>query len=453
MTSPFPPMRKTDSGLSSRTTRETMTGTNTEMKTTTKTSADEPPRIFKCTFPNCKFSFRTDQEMKKHKSTYLDHEYCPKCDLDCESEEQILLHKIKSKKHIVCPICGIDFGSEGGRDRHIRQFHRTSQNLTCHGCQDTFRSAAGLMRHIEDGECVAISSDRLLFEQSKKLMRKEALEIPAAPLPIAPSIFDADGEGGVAIPMTLGERNREAMANQPTNKDDGIQDLIDEHWPKLGINDSSFGNGLGDLMAFTDVSVTENPKPKEKDKNKENENVGWHDKGREHVAVSAITVGSGSASTSRAGTDIAAPSGGAGALSIGPPDAGLVLEKIYRDWDPANFLDEFSGEYVCACGKRCLTKEGFEKHVLSKSQGSRQMQCPGCLKIFRSTAALIAHCESASMRCDVNETNLYAKIIDEVSGGMIQTSGYNEDGTIRYVAGEVDLRKVTVGVDLDMVGW
>lgn len=58
--------------------------------------------------------------MKRHKSTAPDHEYCEKCDLDCETEDQLLIHKIKSNKHIVCPVCGIEFGSEGGRDRHIR---------------------------------------------------------------------------------------------------------------------------------------------------------------------------------------------------------------------------------------------------------------------------------------------------------------------------------------------
>lgn len=81
-------------------------------------------------------------------------------------------------------------------------------------------------------------------------------------------------------------------------------------------------------------------------------------------------------------------------------------------------------------------------------------RCPGCLKIFKSTAALVAHWESSSTKCDVSEGNLYAQIMDEVSGGMIQIAGYNDDGTMRYEAGKVDLqKKTTVGVDLDKIGW
>ncbi|KAL4939943.1 hypothetical protein BDV06DRAFT_28260 [Aspergillus oleicola] len=446
--------------LNSSTTINTGSTTNTlkTSKTTTTTATETPPpSSIKCTFPDCTFFFRTDKEMKKHKATYPEHEYCTKCDLDCDSEEMLLLHMIKSNKHIVCPICGIEFGSEGGRDRHIRQFHRTTQNLACHGCQETFRSAAGLMRHIEDGQCTAISSDRLLFEQSKKLMRREALETFTAPVAM-PSLVDADDddEGGVPIPKSQSEKSREAMANQP-NKNGKSRSLIDEHWPKLNTKDEA-EDSIGNLVSFTEIATTINDiakdvktQDKSNDKNKEN-NV-WTSKGRELFTPSVVGSGSGAGSLpgSASGTVVVpAP----GSLSIGPLDAGLILEEIYRDWNPVNFLDEFTNEYVCACGKRCRTKDGFEKHVLSKSQGSRRMQCPGCLKIFKSTAALIAHCESATTKCNINEGRLYAQIIDEISGGMVQTSGENEDGTIRYVAGQVDLRrKVPVEVDLDKVGW
>lgn len=81
-------------------------------------------------------------------------------------------------------------------------------------------------------------------------------------------------------------------------------------------------------------------------------------------------------------------------------------------------------------------------------------RCPGCLRTFKSTAALIAHCESATVRCNINQGNAFAQIMDEVSGGMIQMAGYNEDGTLKYEAADIDvLKKTTIGVDLDKVGW
>ncbi|KAL6230890.1 hypothetical protein BDW75DRAFT_56206 [Aspergillus navahoensis] len=421
--------------------------------TMNRPKTESPPYRIKCTYPNCNFWFQTDKDMKKHKTTSSDHEYCNKCDIDFETEEHLLIHKIKSNKHIACPICGIDFGSEGGRDRHIRQFHRTAQNLTCSGCKSTFRSAAGLMRHIENGECVEIRPGYLLVEQQKKLMRKEALEIPIAPA--VPSLVDMDenDDGGVQLAITRSETNREPMANQPgsiTAKN--TNGLVDRHWSKLV--ETGLEDGMRDLMDFS--SITGNGK--ENEKNKENIS-GWVGKGRSHIfpgPSSALAPASASASgaKSEGGPGAKAASALGPRPSIGVPDAGLELTRIYKDWNPSNFVDEFTREYVCACGKRCLTKEAFEKHVLNKSQGARRMQCPNCLKVFKSTAAIIAHWESPSLKCDLSEANMYAQIVDEVSGGMIQIAGYSEDGTMRYKAGSLELRKnKATGVDLDKVGW
>lgn len=81
-------------------------------------------------------------------------------------------------------------------------------------------------------------------------------------------------------------------------------------------------------------------------------------------------------------------------------------------------------------------------------------RCPGCLRIFKSTAALIAHCESPTVRCSINQNIKYGQLIDELSGGVIQAAGYNEDGTIRYEAGKLDMPKTkTIGVDLQQVNW
>lgn len=214
-----------------------------------------------------------------------------------------------------------------------------------------------MVRHVENGECTSISQQRLLLEQSKRLMRKEALEIAEAS--ITPSIVDVDedGDGGVALPMTLGESNREAMANQPGG---GSGSLMDEHWPGLPGTEET---GLDDIMGMMALNTAARKAGQGSDK----ENERWKGKGREHSGASGA--GSGSAGGSAAVSSVGAPAG-----SIGPPDMALVLRKIYKDFDAVNFLDGFTGEYVCPCGRRCSTKEGFEKHVLSKSQGSRRME-------------------------------------------------------------------------------
>lgn len=211
------------------------------------------------------------------------------------------------------------------------------------------------MRHIEDGECLEISQERLLFEQSKKLMQKEALESSVAAS--VPSLVDIDDEaGGVELPSkTLSERNREAMANQPgrATSSTATRSLIDDHWPQLPPGETGLEHALGDLMDFS------TPEPKGKEKEKENDNASYSGKTRER------------SSSSQAGS-AAAPS--IGDASIGPPDTEFILRKVFGKWDARKFIDELTGEYVCACGKRCNTKVGFEKHVLAKSQGSRRMQ-------------------------------------------------------------------------------
>ncbi|GMG53849.1 unnamed protein product [Aspergillus oryzae var. brunneus] len=75
----------------------------------------------KCTYIGCKLVFKSEKEMKHHKKFDSEHAYCDECEEDFEDEERLLIHKIKSVKHIVCPVCGIDFGSDGGRNSHIRQ--------------------------------------------------------------------------------------------------------------------------------------------------------------------------------------------------------------------------------------------------------------------------------------------------------------------------------------------
>lgn len=85
-------------------------------------------RKFPCTFDDCPRLFTSVEEMKKHKESEPEHEYCSRCDEDFEDEERLLIHKLLTEKHIVCPICGIDFRSEGGRDGHIRQVGKSVQS-------------------------------------------------------------------------------------------------------------------------------------------------------------------------------------------------------------------------------------------------------------------------------------------------------------------------------------
>lgn len=69
-------------------------------------------------------------------------------------------------------------------------------------------------------------------------------------------------------------------------------------------------------------------------------------------------------------------------------------------------------------------------------------RCPGCFRQFKTTAALIAHCESTGTRCKINDSAHFAQIIDEISAGIIQANGY-DNGMVKYEAGELSISKDT----------
>ena len=134
------------------------------------------------------------------------------------------------------------------------QNHRADQELACHGCKEFFKSASGLMRHIEDNECSVISQTRLLQEKSKKLMIKEVLKAGEGnPMPVVPEHSDLDDiDGGVKVDR-LEATNREAMMHQPKPGQDDPTSSVDamlglKHWPKLSDKENvapRYNNGLG----------------------------------------------------------------------------------------------------------------------------------------------------------------------------------------------------------------
>ena len=47
-------------------------------------------------------------------------------------------------------------------------------------------------------------------------------------------------------------------------------------------------------------------------------------------------------------------------------------------------------------------------------------------------AAMTAHAESQSVRCDLRETNGYRQYLDQLTAGMLDTASKHGDGTKKY---------------------
>jgi hypothetical protein len=329
------------------------------------------------------------------------------------------------------------------------------QSLPCSGCNYIFKSAAALMHHIERDECPKISRIRLIQEQSKKFMIKEALnDGMGLSLPIIPNMAGQDDpdpddmNGGVKIGVSEAGKqemnNREAIANQPNPDQDDPTSSVSamlalKHWPSLGEN-APKGKSVtpSDLMAFSEMSISGTDGK---------ENVVWKGKAAARLGVESTTP--------------RRPFG------VGIPDAGQTLRILDNSWDATKFFNTFTGKYVCTCKQSFAVMRDFEEHVLMKSRAVENKQqvdfqesrlqtltavcsnrCPGCLRIFKTTSALIAHFEAPSARCDINDSQRYGQILDELTGGIIQASGFNEDGTVKYEAGKLELNTTTVSKDL-----
>lgn len=237
--------------------------------------------------------------------------------------------------------------SDGGdRCPLTRQYHRADQNLVCHGCQGVFKTASGLVRHIETDECPAISKIRLLREQTRKMCIKEALSGGRGEnLPVIPSPRNPDDiNGGVKL-GGIAKNNREAMLNRPKLGEDDPTASVDsmlalKHWPRAGQDPAPAKGSMSDLMDF---DPEDNPGPK----------------------------GNGKAEASPG------PEEQQQVVQCGPfgmnflPDAGQTLRMIQRNWDATTFFNSFNGRYICpGCGGGFADKNTFEEHTLIESHDS-----------------------------------------------------------------------------------
>ena len=61
-----------------------------------------------------------------------------------------------------------------------------------------------------------------------------------------------------------------------------------------------------------------------------------------------------------------------------------------------------------------------------------KVQCPGCSKWFDSMTAITQHAESQGVRCAIRKTNGFRQFMDQLTAGLVDTAGRNEDGTVKY---------------------
>ena len=108
--------------------------------------------------------------------------------------------------------------------------------------------------------------------------------------------------------------------------------------------------------------------------------------------------------------------------------------------DPEQYFNEFTELYECPglkCQGKFQTTEEFSDHLLGGAHVGGKTQCPSCLNKFRTTGALVAHCESGSRRCQIRKSANYNQVLRELTAGLLGTDGFLSDGSVRYTANPV----------------
>ncbi|KAI9827347.1 MAG: hypothetical protein M1819_006989 [Sarea resinae] len=410
-----------------------------DLSDTTSTAASETntngkglaTRGFPCTFADCRAIFDSAAQLKRHKSYTPSHDYCKLCDLDFEDDLGFLKHKVESTKHIVCPICSEDFKSKAGRDGHFRQFHAAEQNIKCVGCGSIFIRAGGLMQHIEKDLCGTVTRKNFEKHRATKELVNAFLNNPEGRRGssilsgAASTIASIDNGGGVSLKdleSILDEQDGGSTKGSliaPLSQKSKVKQ--DGTWPQLG-EGSEVDDSEVDLLTGADS--------------------------RSVASVSTRWGGGGGSASSKLFP-------GAPKTPVTPEEATRLEELAAANtvngfnthvWHPGSkdfraeaFKNHITDKYHCPyprCVKTYTTSFPFEAHMRSHLGDTAKLRCPCCLRLFDTATALIQHCETATSRCRINQSDKYGVAIDQFSGGLLEAKGRHEDGTIKYKGAE-----------------
>ncbi|KAL2444116.1 hypothetical protein ABEF95_015042 [Exophiala dermatitidis] len=447
----------------------------------------------KCTYADCFRHFSSREAMITHKIKDPDHSYCEKCDVDCEDDMLLFIHQLGSAAHICCPVCALEFKTAAGRDRHLEQNHRTAQKLDCAGCQERFTSASALMHHIENDECSVIRQTDFQMQRAEKQIHKDAFLASGEPFSTTASgyydpsalnanngtdllgardVYDSSRSfnnalGGPIVPDSyeqfppLSKPSAPSPATeQPTptksalgkNAQDTATNLMDFDKVEKGMAGLEIGHNAwtkwaqggkaadsqGYIKGWLATMNSSSTPPMDNT----SEVASMYDK----KAVSTV-----SANVPPRVAPNVAPSV---TPSMQPPNpnASVVHERIIHmpahsivstnaPLDIERFFDSLHQKYICPgqkCGRQFATPHNFRQHLLTSAHVGGQVTCPTCLKRFATTFAWVAHCESASKRCDIRNSTNFNHVLREITGGVLGAQGHMEDGTVQYVAPKIE---------------
>ncbi|OAL40342.1 hypothetical protein AYO20_00078 [Fonsecaea nubica] len=435
----------------------------------------------KCTFEDCFKHFDSRQAMLRHKEKDPRHSYCKLCDVDCANDMFLFIHQLGSPAHICCPVCACEFKSTIARDAHIETYHRSSQTMECAGCGQKCRSASELMQHIEKDECEVIRLQDFQMQRAERQIQKDAWEAETDPFAINPPTWNQTSSGtNNSRPDLLADMaNYEAGRSLSNALGGPISTASHEHFPSLSqaadskaVNTSAtpqqsnhgvkVTRDLGDLdnraaEAISKLHISQPTWSTQQDAGTSKEDTqsglvrGW-------LNSVATTAEPPTDDSSEVGSWYDRKASSSGTLDKVPPaykvrpNSGAPLQHIVRmpahsivstsnGLEIEKYWDSIGQVYSCPtakCKRQFKTPADFKAHLLSSAHIGGQVTCPSCLKRFTTTAGWVAHTSSASKRCDIRNSANFNQVMRELTGGLLGTQGYNDNGSVKFVAPKIE---------------
>ncbi|KIY01656.1 uncharacterized protein Z520_01792 [Fonsecaea multimorphosa CBS 102226] len=429
----------------------------------------------KCTYEDCFKHFDTHQAMILHKVKDPEHSYCKLCDVDCADDMFLFIHQLGSPAHICCPICGSEFKSPIARDSHMDTHHRYTQNIECAGCQQKFRSAADLMQHIERDECPTIKLQDFQMQRAERQIQKDAWEAETDPFAINPPTWDqTSAASNNARPDLLGMSTDDSGRSLSNARGGPISTESHEQFPPLSqkmVNasaappqSSSGQKPTGDLddldrsaKAMSNLQISQPACGMQQNTDTRQENIsggmvkGWlnsvsatlgppSDDSTEVASMYDRRASSSETPGTIPPSSQASPNQDAPHKHIIQMPAHSIVSTSSR-LDHEKYWDSIRQVYSCPtikCKRQFRTLAEFQQHLLSSAHIGGQVTCPSCLKRFATTAAWVAHTASASKRCDIRNSANFNQVMRELTGGLLGTQGYNDNGSVKFVAPKIE---------------
>ncbi|OJD30464.1 c2h2 finger domain [Diplodia corticola] len=458
----------------------------------------------KCPKPGCGQTFTSDKARMRHCNADDDHDYCKKCDYLAKDWDDLTHHKATSPiVHLCCKFCGQDFKSASGRDRHIRQLHPVDQDIRCIGCNEHFVRAAALIEHLEFDHCSKISAQQFKSNIQHKHMVNKLLSDPDV---MTSKVFDfqvndTDTSGGISLSESASLLDEEEKANPLESFQPGgsvIKPLepraqprgphaprVGERWPALPSQDTGRASGPTDLSSSMGrMSIS-------------GSSGGARLPSCGVPSLKAPSL-SPSDSTARPSTSEKGPTDLASQVWTKPRasetlfagaqktplthewDAALKARELeyesanstnmlmqrywdptHKDYNPERFYNPVIEMYACPfpqCDDNFQEPFMLEEHI-NTIHGISQQRCPQCLKLFRSTTALVAHCEAPTSECGISRSDRFGQAIDQFSGGFLGAKdAQRPDFTLadrqdRYVDKKHDKKERGSGYKIGMIKY